>query len=393
MKFFDKKNVGSAIATSFRTWIGRGKKNIWTLVPYAHGVKTPRGFWGSLIPHLKVGAIALIIGTLAAASANAQLFRSTSKVGTTSAQFLKIGVGARALGMGSAQVASNRDISAIYWNVAAMSRIQQSSELTFTHANWIADINYDFAAGMLQIGDLGSFGLSFISLRVPEELVRTVEFPEGDGRRWSASSLAIGLSYARNLTDRFSIGFNAKFVREAIWSESASAFAMDFGTLYISEIPGLTLGAAISNFGTKMKLDGRDLFFNNDPNGNVGSGPNNIPATYRTGEYDLPLTFRIGIAYDLHFAEDFRATTAVDATHPNDNTEYVNSGIELAWKEMLFARAGYKSLFLRDSEQGFSWGLGMNYSLENSVSFKLDYGFADYGRLKNVQYFSLGIGL
>jgi hypothetical protein len=342
---------------------------------------------------LKVGAIGILIFTLSSIS-SAQLFRSTSKVGTTSAQFLKIGVGARALGMGRAQVASNRDISAIYWNVAAMSRIQQNSELTFTHANWIADISYDFAAGMLQIGDLGSFGLSFISLRVPEELVRTVEFPEGDGRRWDASSLAIGLSYARNLTDRFSIGFNAKFVREAIWSESASAFAMDFGTLYISEITGLTLGAAISNFGTKMQLEGRDLYFNNDPNGNVGSGPNNVPSMYRSGEFDLPLTFRIGIAYDLKLAEDFRATSAVDATHPNDNTEYVNSGIELAWKEILFARAGYKSLFLRDSEQGFSWGLGMNYTIENSTTtLRLDYGFADYGRLKNVQYFSLGVGL
>ncbi len=339
----------------------------------------------------------VIAGVLACivplSAAHGQLFRSTSKVGTTSAQFLKIGVGARALGMGSAQVASMRDISAIYWNVAGLSRLEQNSELTFTHANWLADINYDFAAGMMHIGDLGSFGLSLISLRVPEDLVRTVDFPEGDGRRWDASSLAIGLSYARNLTDRFSIGFNAKFIREAVWSESASAFAMDFGTLYISEITGLTLGAAISNFGTKMKLEGRDLYFNNDPNGNVGSGPNNIPATYQTGEFDLPLTFRIGIAYDLHPFEDFRTTFAVDATHPNDNTEYVNSGLELSWREILFARAGYKSLFLRDSEQGLSWGLGMHYTVENSISFKVDYGFADYGRLKNIQYFSLGIGL
>jgi hypothetical protein len=325
--------------------------------------------------------------------ANAQLTRSTSKVGTTAAQFLKIGVGARSVGMGSAQVASNRDISAIYWNVAALSRIQQNSELTFTHANWLADISYDFAAGMLQIGELGHFGLSFISLRVPEDIVRTVEFPEGDGRKWDASSLAIGLSYARNLTDRFSIGFNAKFVRENIWSESASGFAMDFGTLYLSEIKGLSLGASISNFGTKMKLEGRDLYFNNDPNGNVGSGPNNIPSEYRTSDFDLPLTFRIGIAYDLQLAEEFRATTAVDATHPNDNTEYVNSGIEFAWKEILFARVGYKSLFLRDSEQGFSWGLGMNYTIENTATIRVDYGFADYGRLTNIQYISVGVGL
>ncbi len=381
------------IATSFRTWTKIVGTRL-TLVPNESvltGAKA-RTVFSSFIPDLKVGAIAILLFALPSIS-SAQLFRSTTKVGTTSAQFLKIGVGARALAMGSAQVASNRDISAMYWNVAALANIEQNSELTFTHANWIADISYDFAAGMLKIGDLGTFGLSLISLRVPEDLVRTVDFPEGDGRRWDASSLSIGLSYAKNLTDQFSIGFNAKFVREAVWSESASAFAMDFGTLYKSEIKGLSLGAAISNFGTKMQLQGRDLYFNNDPNGNVGSGPNAIPSTYRTGEFDLPLTFRIGIAYDMQMEEDFRATAAIDATHPNDNTEYVNSGIEFAWRESIFARVGYKSLFLRDSEQGLSLGVGVNYTIENTATLRLDYAYAAYGRLKSVQYITLGLGL
>jgi hypothetical protein len=345
------------------------------------------------IPELKLGAI-VVLSLFSLSVSQAQLFRSTSKVGTTSASFLKIGVGARAIAMGGAQVGMTNDISAIYWNVAAISRTNNSSELTFNHVNWLAYISYDFAAGAMHIGDLGTFGLSIVSLRVPEDLVRTVDFPEGDGRRWDASSVAIGLSYARNLTDKFSIGVTAKYIRENIWSETANGFALDFGTLYMSEIKGLTLGASISNFGTKMQLSGRDLFFNNDPNGNIGSGPNNIPAEFRAGEFDLPLTFRIGIAFDLWLADDFRATSAVDATHPNDNTEYVNGGVEFSWREALFARVGYKSLFLKDSEQGLTWGLGVHYTFENSTTtVKLDYGFAEYGRLKNVQYFSLGIGL
>ena len=89
----------------------------------------------------------------------------------------------------------------------------------------------------------------------------------------------------------------------------------------------------------------------------------------------------------------FSPTFAVDATHPNDNTEYVNSGLEVSWKEIVFGRLGYKSLFLRDSEQGLTWGVGVHYGIPNVATVKLDYGFADYGRLKNVQYFELGVRL
>ncbi len=329
----------------------------------------------------------------AAALAPAQLFRTTSKVGTTAAQFLKIGVGARATAMGSAQVAVRNDVSALYWNPAAISRIEASSELTFNHANWLADVSFDFIGATMEIGSLGTFGFSVTSLSVPEEIVRTVDYPEGDGRRWDASALAVGVAYARNLTDRFSIGFHAKYIRESIWAESASAFALDIGTLYVSELPGLTLGASITNFGTQMRLEGRDLLFNTDPNDDVGSGPNNVQAQYRTGEFDLPLLFRIGIAYDAWRSDDMRVTAAVDAAHPNDNTEYVNSGLELSWQEVFFGRIGYRSAFQRDAEGGLTWGVGFHYGIVNGVQVKLDYGTADFGRLQDVQYLSLGVRL
>jgi len=325
--------------------------------------------------------------------AEAQLFRNTAKVGTTAGQFLKIGAGARSTGMGSAQTATLDDVSAIYWNPAGLSRLSTNTDLTFNHAAWLADIRYDFAAGALSFGDFGVIGFSVTSLGVPEDVVRTVDFPEGDGRVWDASSLAFGLSYARNLTDRFSIGINVKYVQEQIWDESASGIAVDVGTLYRSEIPGLSLGAVIANFGSKMQLNGRDLYFNQDPNNDAGSGPNNIPSQYRTEQFDLPLTFRIGIAYDAINSDDIRVTAAVDAVHPNDETEYLNNGLEVAWREIIFGRVGYKSLFLRDSEQGLCWGVGVHYGIVNGLMFKLDYGFADYGRLNNVQYFSLGLSL
>jgi len=334
-------------------------------------------------------SIAIVLSSLVVSTTSAQLFRSTSKVGTTAAQFLKIGASARALGMGSAYVAMPGDVYSAYWNPAGLSRFERTAEVTFNHAEWLADVKYDYAAGMITLGEVGTVAASLISMRVPEDIVRTVEFPEGDGRHWDANSLALGLSYARNLTDRFSIGFNFKFISENVWNESAQGVALDFGTLYITPFHDLKIGASISNFGTKMQLKGQDSYFNWSP-APVG-GPQNIPSEYRLGEYDLPLMFRIGVAMDLYRGEMFRATAAVDATHPNDNTEYVNSGVELSYREVIFARAGYKSLFLRDSEQSLTWGVGVRYDIVNSMAVKFDYAYADYGRLKNIQYFNLSL--
>jgi hypothetical protein len=344
------------------------------------------------IGRYKVFLVALLCAGSVSLS-NAQLLRSTAKVGTTAGQFLKIGMGARALGMGSAQVAEVGDISSLYWNPAGLARLEVNSELMFNHADWLADINYDVLGAVLAMGDWGTFGVSVVTLSVPEDLVRTVEFPEGDGRTWDATSLAIGLSYGRSLTDRFSIGITVKYIREGIWSESANGVALDVGTLYMSEIQGLTLGASISNFGSKMRLDGRDLYFNSYPENTINSGPTNIASTYRTLDYDLPLTFRIGVSYKTWLVEDVSLVTALDATHPNDNTEYVNSGLEIGWRSIVFGRVGYKSLFLRDSEQGLTWGLGFQYGIVGVATVKIDYGFADYGRLKNIQYLTLGIKL
>ena len=94
---------------------------------------------------------------------------------------------------------------------------------------------------------------------MPDDKVRTVDQPEGTGEYFSAGDLAFGISYARKLTDRFSIGFTAKYIQESIWHMSSSAFAIDAGTIFRTDLfGGMVIGASISNFGTSMKLSGID---------------------------------------------------------------------------------------------------------------------------------------
>jgi len=322
---------------------------------------------------------------------HAQLFRDITKVGTTAGQFLKIGPGARALAMGGTYVGISDDIYAAYYNPAGVAINHGNGQAAFSHTQWIADINYDYAAASINIESFGSLFMSVTSLRVPEEKVRTFEFPEGNGQVWDANSVSFAVGFAKSLTDRFSIGFNAKYISESIWSSSATGFALDVGTYYLTPFNDLIIGASILNFGTKMKLDGRDIQINYDPDGNLVTGPNNVPAKFEMDKYDLPLTFRIGFSMDVIKSRYIRIKAAVDATHPNDNTEYLNSGIEFAYDELVFIRGGYKSLFMDNSEESFTLGAGINYEVSSNLFVKFNYAYGDFGRLKNIQYFDVGL--
>ena len=321
----------------------------------------------------------------------AQINQDITRVGTTAAQVLKITPGARALGMGTAYVGVSDDIYSTYFNPAGLTRSKGNSQVAFNHSSWLADINYDFAAASINVDELGTLFATFSSLRVPKDEVRTFEYPEGDGRTWDANSLVIGVGYARSLTDRFSVGFHFKYVQESIWNSSANGIALDIGTYYITPFNDLVIGASISNFGTKMQLDGRDLQINIDPNDSPESGPNNIPGQYATETNDLPLNFRVGLAMNVVDTRYFRVKAAVDAVHPNDNKEYLNTGLEFSYNSMVFLRGGFKSLFMPNSEQGLTLGFGINYNLTPELEFTFNYAYADYNRLTNIQYFDIGL--
>lgn len=325
--------------------------------------------------------------TLAAAlffAAQAQ----TLKTGTTSAQILKINVGPRAIGMGGAFTSIADDITAVYWNPGGTANIQ-SNEVYFNHSNLYLDISNDFAAISTNVSGFGSIGAFVSVLSVDEMLVRTVEQPEGTGEFFDYGSIVVGLNYSRFLTENFSIGFNAKYISESIWNMSATGFAIDVGTLYkIPVLNELRIAASVLNFGTKMQLAGRDVT-QIVPAG--AGGGNYINSNLELDKFDLPLLFRFGISADVVKEGTSRLTVAVDAIHPNDHTEYINSGLEYAWNEIIHLRAGYNALFEENSEKGLTFGFGLNYRIVDLVKVKLDYAYQDFGRLSNVHYFSLGI--
>jgi hypothetical protein len=317
--------------------------------------------------------------------------QKVTKSGTTAAAFLEIDAGARGFGMGSAFVSVADDISSIYWNPAGIARCGQT-EATFANTRWIADIMYNYAAIAIPIGHFGVLGANATFLSMNEMDVTTVTAPEGTGETFDSGSYAFGLSYARKLTDRFSIGFNAKFIQERIYHSSAQGIAFDIGTVFDTQFQGLRIGMSISNYGTKMQMGGRDMLIQTDIDANKHGNNENINANLQTDAYDLPLLFRVGVSVDvLKGLYNSNLILSVDALHPNDNVESINVGAEYTFGKLVSLRCGYQSLFERDSEEGLCFGGGVNCKVLGQTTIHLDYAWGDFGVLKNTQKFSMGL--
>ena len=311
--------------------------------------------------------------------------------GTTAAQFLKIEVGAKSIGMGGAFVSLANDASALYWNPAGIARLQNSDAM-FSHTFWLAGTNHDFAGVILKLSDQQAIGISYTSLTVGDMAVRTEMFPDGTGEYFNAADFSIGISYGMNLTDMFSIGFTGKYIGERIWHMSASAIAFDVGVLYNTPIQGLNLGMSISNVGSKIQYAGSDNFINYSFDPSQHGNSSNIFSSIQMDSWNLPMIFRVGLSMKFIDNDINKFTVSVDANDPSDYNEYLNLGCEYGFMKRFFLRVGYKSLFKINSEEGLTAGVGFVYYITDVNLLRFDYAYADFGRLDAVHRITASFG-
>jgi long-subunit fatty acid transport protein len=316
-----------------------------------------------------------------------------SKVGTAGAQFLKIGAGARAVGMGEAFTAVVDDATAMYWNPAGLAQAKKQ-EITFTHNQWLGDIKHEFIAYCLPMGVNGTLGMNLTVLNVGEMPVTTVEGSgDSNGEFFTCVDWAFAIGYGRNLTDKVAFGATAKVIQQRIWDMKASAFAMDLGVSAKTGYKSLRIAAALLNFGTDVQYSGGQLVGEYDWN-HYGSGPQQTQSfSYTTSSSPLPLSYKLGAVYDFIDNPTHKLTTAFDYVHPNDGSEKQNLGMEYGFNKMLFARAGLRvDIDARDDDNAYSptFGLGVNYGF-GMLRTKIDYAYADYGPLSTVHRIALAL--
>ncbi len=331
----------------------------------------------------------LCAGALVGVMGIGQPLYGQSKTGTTIGQFLLIEPSARSTAMGNAAVASTEELLSAYYNPGAIGSFKGYG-VQFTHSLWLADITYDYFAATVQMGAVGNLYLSATSLNSGEIAVRTVDQPLGTGEKYSVNDIALGVGYGRQLTDRFTAGVQINYIQETIWHSSLSTFTFNVGTVYTLSSNGMRIGASISNFGMPGKYSGRDMRIVYDKDPNRYGDNSNLPGQMYVEDYPLPVMFRAGIDWPLKIGHRNELHLAVNAFHPSDNTESLSFGAEWLFMKTLALRAGYQNLFLQDSEVGLTLGAGIFFELGGST-FRLDYAWADHGRLENTQRFTVGL--
>lgn len=324
--------------------------------------------------------LALAAGLTALAPVTAH---SQAKVGSTGMQSLELEVSARGMAMGGAFTAVVDDISAIFYNPAGLSYLYYK-EVMFTHITLPADIQLNYFAIGLPLESIGGvLGVGGTFLSTGDILRTTYENPFGfdafgNQEFFSAGEYALTVSYGRYLTDRFSVGFTLKYIGSDLEEVSATGWAADVGTLYNTGFRDFKVAMAITNFGPDMRHIETDT--------------------------PLPINFHFGAAINIIESDDHLAVFSMEGSHPSDNLEKYNAGMEYWFQDKYALRGGMRinndldaqfsiidGSIQRESGFGFTGGLGLRLPISEERELRFDYAYQNYKVLTEVHRFTFSV--
>jgi len=318
---------------------------------------------------------------------NSMAFSQVRKSGINSLAFLKVGVGARQIGIGSAATTLRGDPNMMFWNPAGTIIEDGKIAFGFTYNRWIADITQVAGSATYKLGKFGTVGLGIISFGLsgisadrdllPPDLAY-LQIDQQTSLTYDFSDIAVVINYSRKVTDVLSLGVNLKYLHERIDDMSANAFAIDLGANYrVTDF--WDLGARLSNLGSDIK--------------------------YFDISSPIPLSFSIGTSFHYTYQRNFTGKLFIDFVQPQDLPQLFFTGVELDAWDMFFLRAGYKFNYSGTKDKGTSWrgpiettiegfsaGVGAKLKLgDYSASF--DYAFTQMKLLDSVHRITIGFEL
>jgi hypothetical protein len=281
---------------------------------------------------------------------------AASGTGTTGAQFLRLGAGARPVAMGGAYTAVADDVNGPQYNAAGIAWAKHKEAIA-SYIDYLEGISYSYIGYIHPLKNGSALGLALAYL--DSGSIDQTDLAGSTIGAFSSTQSLLLLTYARTVGSKMSWGTNLKVFQQKIEEEKANGYALDFGAMY-RFWPRLTFGVSVQNLGPGVKF-----VQEKDP---------------------LPLTVKAGAAYI--FVEDV-LTLSTDAKYqPKENSKVSeNVGLEYWVNQNLALRVGYDTANISDIENfnGITAGLGFQVS-----GFNLHYAWMPYGILGDTHRISVG---
>jgi len=314
------------------------------------------------------------------------------KLGQTGFKFLQVQTDPRTAALAGAVTSFDQvGAAALFANPASMAWLESQFQVTAGQTQWIADVNYNQAALAFSpaSGRYGVFGVSLTTVDYGEFLGTVYDASDPRGYKDfselglanpTVSALALGIGYAKALTDRFSVGGQVKYAMQDLGAApsnregdqilldefSKSTPAFDFGVLYKTGFRSLNFAMSARNFSPEV--------------------------TYVQDNFELPLTFRIGVSMDLMDltsieSDDHSFLLTLDAERPRDFAEHFRIGGEYTFLNTVALRAGYQ---YPTDERGVSLGAGLQHEF-GGIGFGFDYAYTTFGVFDAVNQLALRV--
>jgi len=306
---------------------------------------------------------------------------SDKRRGTAGAQELLIPVGSVGTAMGGSYSAVISGIEAAYWNPAGVALLEGNGEAIFSHMNYIADINVEYAGIASRVGSLGVLGATLKTIDFGEIPVTTTERTDGTGEFYSPRYMTIGLLFSKVMTDRINFGMKLNLISEQIMRVSASGVALNAGVQYRTSADGFKMGVALRNLGIDMLFTGADLEQTITPPG-TEPGTRSEPWRIPLSSFELPTQLEIAVAYGLLNTGGTKVTVGGAFLNDNFSLDQYTVGAEIELMDMVYIRGSYAvaedpethEFYSGNEEFLWSSGIGMGLKLNmGSTNIKIDY--------------------
>ena len=301
---------------------------------------------------------------------------AVEKRGTAAAKFLTLDSNARIAGLASS-ASSFTDLGAFsaLTNQAGMVFVEGNGAVGVSYTKYFAEMTLFSAALVWSLGDNGAVGLGMQSLMSGDIPFTTATDPTHlfatAGKNFTVTGMAIGPSYARRLTDSFSVGGSAKFVSEGTsgttTDRNVTTFAFDAGTIYTTDWHKFRIGATFQNFGPDMQ-------FILDSN----------------AKQTLPTTFRIGFAGEPATLPVGSVMVSAEIWKLREFDSVLNFGIEYWLNDYVASRVGWKAGYSGSEDEGLSAGAGFRFA-QGVYNINLDYAYTQFNLLDDLHRISIGI--